>query len=37
MDMAHKIIAVFGDMAKEIVLENPYVLMEKIERFGLKK
>ena len=37
MDMAHKIIAVFGDMAKEIVLENPYVLMEKIERFGFKK
>lgn len=24
-------------MAKEIVLENPYVLMEKIERFGFKK
>ena len=37
IDMAHKIIAVFGDMAKEIVLENPYVLMEKIERFGFKK
>lgn len=37
MDMAHKIIALFGDMAKEIVKENPYILMEKIDRFGFKK
>ncbi len=37
MDMAHKIIATFGEMAKEIVLENPYIIMEKIERFGFKK
>lgn len=37
MDMAHKIISIFGDMAKEMVLENPYILMEKIERFGFKK
>lgn len=37
MDMTHKIIAMFGEMAKEIVLENPYILMEKIERFGFKK
>lgn len=36
MDMAHKIIAVFGDMAKEIVLENPYVLMEKLNDLVLK-
>lgn len=37
MDMTHKIISLFGDMAKEIILENPYILMEKIERFGFKK
>lgn len=37
LDITHKIIAQFKDMAKEIVLENPYILMEKIERFGFKK
>lgn len=37
LDTSHKIIALFGEMAKEIVLENPYILMEKIERFGFKK
>lgn len=37
MDMTHKIISLFGAKAKEIVLENPYILMEKIERFGFKK
>lgn len=37
LDTSHKIISIFGDMAKEIVLENPYILMEKIERFGFKK
>ncbi len=37
MDMTHKIISLFGEMAKEIVMENPYILMEKIERFGFKK
>ena len=37
MDMTHKIIALFGDMAKEIVQDNPYILMEKIDRFGFKK
>lgn len=37
MDMTHKIINLFGAKAKEIVLENPYILMEKIERFGFKK
>lgn len=37
IDISHKIIATFGDMAKEIVLDNPYILMEKIERFGFKK
>ena len=37
LDTTHKIIALFGDMAKEIVLENPYILMEKINRFGFKK
>lgn len=35
--MTHKIINLFGAKAKEIVLENPYILMEKIERFGFKK
>lgn len=37
LDTSHKIISIFGDMAKEIVLENPYILMEKIDRFGFKK
>ena len=37
MDTAHKIIALFGDMAKQIVTENPYILMEKIDHFGFKK
>lgn len=37
MDMTHKIIAMFGEMAKQIVVSNPYILMEKIERFGFKK
>lgn len=37
MDMTHKIIAMFGEKAKEIVIENPYILMDKIERFGFKK
>ena len=37
LDMAHKIISIFGNMAKQIVQENPYILMEKIERFGFKK
>lgn len=37
MDMTHKIIALFGEKAKTIVLENPYILMEKIDRFGFKK
>lgn len=37
LDTSHKIISLFGDMAKEIVLENPYILMEKIDRFGFKK
>ncbi len=37
LDTTHKIISMFGDMAKEIVLENPYILMDKIHRFGFKK
>lgn len=37
LDMSHKIISMFGDMAKQIVTEEPYILMEKIERFGFKK
>ena len=37
LDMSHKIISLFGDMAKQIVIEEPYILMEKIERFGFKK
>ena len=37
MDMCHKIIAVLGTNAIQIVKENPYVLMEKIDRFGFIK
>ena len=37
IDVSHKIISLFGDMAKEIVMSNPYILMEKIDRFGFKK
>lgn len=37
MDMAHKIINIFGVKSKEIVLKDPYILMTKIERFGFKK
>ncbi len=37
MDVSHKIISIFGDMAKEIVVSNPYILMEKVDRFGFKK
>jgi exodeoxyribonuclease V alpha subunit len=37
MDMTLKIIAILGEKAVENVKENPYVLMEKIERLGFKK
>ncbi len=37
LDMTHKIIALFGEDAKAIVSTSPYILMEKIERFGFKK
>lgn len=37
LDTAHKIISILGDDVISIVKENPYILMEKIERFGFKK
>lgn len=37
MDFCHKIVATLGSNAIEIVKENPYVLMEKIDRFGFIK
>ena len=37
MDMCHKIISVLGTNAIDIVKEKPYILMEKIERFGFIK
>ena len=37
MDMCHKIIATLGSNAMEIVKEKPYILMEKIDRFGFIK
>ena len=37
INMAHKIVAALGNSALELIRENPYILMEKIERFGFKK
>lgn len=37
LDTAHKIISILGDDVISVVKENPYILMEKIERFGFKK
>ncbi len=37
MDFCHKIVATLGANAIEIVKENPYILMNKIERFGFLK
>lgn len=37
MDFCHKIVAKLGSNAIEKVKENPYLLMEKIERFGFLK
>ncbi|MBQ8293415.1 MAG: ATP-dependent RecD-like DNA helicase [Bacilli bacterium] len=37
MDFCHKIVSKLGPNAVEIVKENPYILMEKIERFGFIK
>ncbi len=37
LDTAHKIISVLGNDVISIVKENPYILMDKIERFGFKK
>ena len=37
MDFCHKIVAALGSNAIEIVKENPYILMEKIDRFGFIK
>ena len=37
MDICHKIVATLGYNAVEKVKENPYILMDKIERFGFIK
>ena len=37
MDICHKIVATLGYNAVERVKENPYILMDKIERFGFIK
>ena len=37
LDTAHKIISLLGQDVISIVKENPYILMEKVERFGFKK
>lgn len=37
MDFCHKIVSKLGSNAVEIVKENPYILMEKIDRFGFLK
>lgn len=37
MDMSLKIIAILGANTIEILKENPYVLMEKVDRIGFKK
>lgn len=37
LDTAHKIISLLGNDVISIVKENPYILMDKVERFGFKK
>ena len=37
MTMCHKIVAALGPNAIQIVKENPYILMDKIDRFGFIK
>lgn len=37
IDMANKIITKFGSNVIEELKENPYILMEKLDRFGFKK
>lgn len=37
LDTAHKIISSLGQNVISIVKENPYILMDKVERFGFKK
>ena len=37
MDICHKIVATLGYNAVERVKENPYILMDKVERFGFIK
>lgn len=37
LDTAHKIISILGSDVISIVKENPYILMDKVERFGFKK
>lgn len=37
IDMSHKIIAEFGNDVLSIIKQNPYIIMERVERFGFKK
>lgn len=37
MDMTHKILATLGINALRLIKENPYIIMERVERFGFKK
>ena len=37
IELCHKIIAVLGNSAVEIVKEHPYILMEKLDHFGFIK
>ena len=37
MEMTLKVIASFGNNVLELVKENPYILMEKVDRIGFKK
>jgi exodeoxyribonuclease V alpha subunit len=37
MEMTLKVIASFGNNVIELVKENPYILMEKVDRIGFKK
>ena len=37
IDMSHKIITEFGNDVLSIIKKNPYVIMDRVERFGFKK
>ena len=37
LDTAHKIISIFGSEVINMVKENPYIIMDHVERFGFKK